>query len=64
MSLVQKNNFLATTIMKNSNKVNMFLAVALVLMFLVWVNVPPVSVAVVEVAPKKEGYCGSCGKLA
>ena len=61
---MQKNNFLETTIMKNSNKVNMFLAVALALMFIVWVNVPPMSVAVVAVAPKKEGYCGSCGKLA
>jgi hypothetical protein len=64
MSLVQKNNFLESTIMKNSNKVNIFLAVGLIVMFLVWVNIPPVSIAVVEVAPKKEGYCGSCGKIA
>jgi hypothetical protein len=61
MSLVQKNNFLATTIMKNANnKVNIFLAVALVLMFMAWVKTRPVAM----VEPKKEGYCGSCGKFA
>lgn len=44
--------------MKNANnKVNIFLAVALVLMFMAWVKTRPVE-------PKKEGYCGSCGKFA
>ena len=47
--------------MKNANnKVNIFLAVALVLMFMAWVKTRPVAM----VEPKKEGYCGSCGKFA
>jgi hypothetical protein len=46
--------------MKNSTSVNIFLAVALVLIFMAWSKTQ----TGVIVEPKKEGYCGSCGKFA